>query len=331
VTDDRALEELLAAYALHSCDPDEAVAVEALLRRRPDLAEEVDRLATAAAWLGALEASEPPPALRDAVLASTRPSDHHPNQAALLYKAEAARLERELDRLDPEQYGEVTTNGLTALGLVVHLAAQETLFARSVGRPVDDVNVAAVEARTTVFAERYRDRPYADVVELWHRAVDAVLTWSEDDPGSRSVDWMGQPMRSYDALIARSFENWVHRDDLRRVRGQTSEPPPGPELRLMAAMSVRTLPAALAVTGHARPGRSARVVLTGEGGGSWIVALDDGVVTGNEPDVTLTASALDWCLLVGERLDSSRLHYAVEGDEGLARDLVGAAPAFATL
>ncbi len=66
--DDRALEELLAAYALHSCDPDEAVAVEALLRRRPDLAEEVDRLATAAAWLGALEATEPPPSVRDAVL-----------------------------------------------------------------------------------------------------------------------------------------------------------------------------------------------------------------------------------------------------------------------
>ncbi|HWW45056.1 MAG TPA: anti-sigma factor, partial [Acidimicrobiia bacterium] len=67
--DDR-LAELLGAYALDACDPDETAAIEELLRRRPDLAAEAARLTAAAAWLGATEALEPPARLRDAVFAA---------------------------------------------------------------------------------------------------------------------------------------------------------------------------------------------------------------------------------------------------------------------
>ena len=40
--------ELLGAYALNACEPDEAAAVEELLARRPDLAAEAARLSSAA-------------------------------------------------------------------------------------------------------------------------------------------------------------------------------------------------------------------------------------------------------------------------------------------
>jgi hypothetical protein len=170
------------------------------------------------------------------------------------------------------------------------------------------------------------------VLALWREAVAAVATWAHQRPSPMiTVEWLGLPMAPADALTARSFENWVHRDDLRRVRGAPADPPPAAELGLMAALSMRTLPAAMAATGRARPGRSARLVLTGDGGGSWLVALDPAEAAADEPDVTLTAGALDWCLLAAERLAPTDLDRTVDGDPGLADALVAAAPAFATL
>jgi hypothetical protein len=49
------------------------------------------------------------------------------------------------------------------------------------------------------------------------------------------------------------------------------------------------------------------------------------------PDVTLTADIVDWCLVAGERLTPAELPHTVDGDAGLADDLIAAAPAFATL
>ena len=146
-----------------------------------------------------------------------------------------------------------------------------------------------------------------------------------------TVEWLGLPMSPSDALTARAFENWVHRDDLRSVRRAAADPPPARELRLMATLAMHTLPAGLAATGRVRSGRSARVVLTGAGGGTWHLPLDPTEDAVGEPDLTLTTSALDWCLLAGERLDPHDLPFTVEGDRELADDLVAAAPAFATL
>jgi anti-sigma factor RsiW len=41
---DADVEELLGAYALDACEPDETTAIEAVLARRPDLAREAARL-----------------------------------------------------------------------------------------------------------------------------------------------------------------------------------------------------------------------------------------------------------------------------------------------
>jgi hypothetical protein len=49
------------------------------------------------------------------------------------------------------------------------------------------------------------------------------------------------------------------------------------------------------------------------------------------PDVTLTTNVVDWCRLVGERIPPDQLDCTVDGDAGLAEDLLTAASAFATL
>ena len=154
------------------------------------------------------------------------------------------------------------------------------------------------------------------------------------DPETRDVTlrWLEFDLPRDNVLVARAFENWIHRDDLRRATGHTTEAPPAAELSVMADLSLGTMPMALLASGHSRPGKVARVVLTGAGGGDWLVAMDGGdVASGTTPDVTLTADIVDWCLVAGERLDADALDRTVEGDLALADDLLASATAFATL
>ena len=65
----------------------------------------------------------------------------------------------------------------------------------------------------------------------------------------------------------------------------------------MSDLSMRTLPPGLVAIGRARPDRTARVVLTGDGGGTWRMPLaPDAEARDGDPDVTVWASALDWKL-----------------------------------
>ena len=99
----------------------------------------------------------------------------------------------------------------------------------------------------------------------------------------------------------------------------------------MADLSVTSMPAALEVAGRAHPGKTARIVLTGEGGGGdWLIPFGFAEV-GEAPDVVFTADVVDWCRCVSERLAPEALPRAVEGDPALADDLAAASSAFATL
>ena len=90
------------------------------------------------------------------------------------------------------------------------------------------------------------------------------------------------------------------------------------------------VPAALEASGRARPGRTARIVLTGAGGGEWNVPMQPGADVG-EPDVAITMPVVEWCRRFSERLGADDIDVSVQGDRRLAADLVAAAPVFARL
>ena len=333
--DEAALADLLGAYALDACDPDELEAVQELLVRRPDLSAEVARLTQAAAWIGATEALTAPDrlesSLRDAVRA--RRSSEAIDAPGSCYASSTARLAETIDALAPDDYREPSPNGLDARDLVVHLAAQEGALARVVASSAGDAPGGAdIESNTAAFVDEFRDRPFDDVRAAWRRSVDAVRSWAAD-PASvgTEVRWLGLGFSREDMLVVRAFENWIHRDDLRRVEGRPSDPPPAEELHVMADFSARMMPAALASSSRSRPQKTARLVLTGAGGGEWLVAMGAGADRENPPDVTLTVDVVEWCRLFGERLEPHALARSVEGDEDLARDLVESAPALAML
>ena len=332
-TDDTTLDELLGAYALDALEPAEAAAVEEYVERASHAADEVARLRNAAAWIGATEALTPPPALLDSVLTAARvrrpAQTDDPFLAA--YLSETARYDTLLDILPVDALDVVTFNGLTVHHLVIHLAAMESAVAAAIGRVVvPEVTDDDIERRTAAFVERFCDRPLGEVRGFWRASVNAVANWAEGAPAVKQVDVFGLPFSRESILVMRSFETWTHADDIRRVLDRELSPPPPEVLHRMADLSVTTMPASLEVAERAHRGKTARVVLTGDGGGDWLIPLGFGEM-GTTPDVVVTADVIAWCRVVSERLAPEALPRQVEGDPALADDLAAASSAFATL
>ncbi|HEY3673706.1 MAG TPA: maleylpyruvate isomerase family mycothiol-dependent enzyme [Acidimicrobiia bacterium] len=333
------VDELLGAYALDALDPDELVAVEAVLARRPDLALEAARLSSVAAWLGATEAAEPPGGMRDTVLTAALARRRGPADPVVdVYLSLSDRLEQAIVELPDDALDVVTPNGLTASELIVHMAAQESLLAQNLGTPtVDDLDEEDITSRTHALLSRFAGRELDDAVALWRTSVEANRAWAVANP-DRTAIWRGLGLTRDDTLLVRAFEAWVHADDLRRAAGAPVTRPEVRHLTLMSDLARRILPLALAVSEREHDGKTARLVLTGPGGGDWMVPMGGGtpVYAGTSSgatgaDVTVTADVVDWCLLVGDRVAPEVLRVQVEGDQSLGHDLVAAAPALATL
>ena len=321
--------ELLGAYALDACSPEETAAIEAVLAEHPDLADEAMRLTRAASWIGATETLVPPAWLRDRVYAVAL-RQRTPDRALDTYMSLSGKLAGVIDELPEAALDETTANGLTAHDLVVHMAAQESLLAQNLGVPtIDDLDEEEIVARTHSLLPRFRDRDLAGAVALWRDSVDTNRTWAVANP-DRTAIWRGLGLTRDDTLLVRSFEAWIHSDDLRRASGFPMPPPEPRHLSLMSDLAGRILPLALAVAGREHDGKTARLVLTGEGGGDWLVPMGAGTPSPS-PEVTLTADVVDWCRLVGDRIAPDELRYAVEGDPELGRDLVASGSALATL
>jgi uncharacterized protein (TIGR03083 family) len=330
---DAEVEALLGAYALNACEPDEAAAVESVLARNPVLAREAELLARAAAWLGAAEALDPPSTLRGSVMDTigNRDRGRRSQPVVDLYRAQSERFARAIDDVSQGNLDAATTNGLSARDLVVHEAAQESLLAQAVGAsPLPEIAETDIDARTAAFVEHFQARALDDAIDVWQAAVDANCEWARTTTAT-AVNWRGLDLAADDAIVVRAFETWIHTDDLRRVVGLPGQPPAPHHLALMSDLAGRALSMSLALVGRAREGKTARLVLTGPGGGEWLVAMDGSGPGHGVADVSVTADTVDWCLLVGDRITPEALEHAVEGDAELAADLLAAAPALATL
>ena len=324
------VEELLGAYALDACETDETDAIEEFLAHDPVLAREAERLRHAAAWIGATEALAPPPGLRELVLASARAGDTA-DPALDLFEGETAALAEIVEQVDPRDLERDTWNGLSIRDLIIHCAAQESLAAQLAGRPtVPEVEVVDIDERTAALRNHLAGDPGRAMV-LWHESVEELRRWGSE-PANRDATarWLGVDVARPDVLTIRAFESWIHADDIRRALGRPVVSPPAEHLAVMSDFSGRSTGFALMMAGRSRPGRTARLVLTGDGGGEWLIAMGGGEAA-TTPDVTLTTGVVDWCRLVGERIAPDDLDYSVDGDPGLAEDLLVSASAFATL
>jgi hypothetical protein len=123
-----------------------------------------------------------------------------------------------------------------------------------------------------------------------------------------------------DALIARAFESWIHRDALHRMRGEPGGRP------------LQADPPAGTGVGGPRPGQSERgAVLTGEGGGKCRPTRRDRRARPPTDPSHPDRYRLGLGLVASERLDPADLASAIDSDNALAAKLVGMMSAFAAL
>ena len=133
------------------------------------------------------------------------------------------------------------------------------------------------------------------------------------------------------ALVAASFELWAHVDDIRRAVGHEPLVPGGDELSAMCRLAGGVLPFTLAYVGTPHPGRSARLVLTGPGGGTYVVSTAEEPPAPGDEDALVVIPALGFCRIAGRHLDVDEVDLDIEGDEAFARDMLSSARVLAEL
>ena len=320
-------QDLVGAYALDACEPEEAMALDAYVAMHPEAAAEAERLRDAAAWLGAAGALNPPTSLRDRLLAiAAERVDALPPVDAL--RRETDRFETMLDTLEPADLDAVTYNGLTVRDLVAHVAIIDEAFVVGAGEQTQapvaaDLVAELTAAELPVIAgwsfEQIRDRV--------RRARAALVALGDRLPSDARAG--GYSLGS--ALVIRAFETWTHHDDILAALGRVEQAPEPPVMRAMAELAVHTLPVAMSASGYEYPGRTARVVMTGPGGGDWTFSVDGAEPAAAVPDVVLRVPVEAYCRRFADRVAVDDVPFEIEGDADLGRALVDAAPAFAGL
>ena len=129
-------------------------------------------------------------------------------------------------------------------------------------------------------------------------------------------------------LVVRTFELWTHGEDIRRANQRPPDPLDSERLALMSSGLVDVLAFGMAMSGTTRPGRTARITLTGPGGATFDVALAPGEPVGT-PDAILTMSTLDLCRVAARQLPIATAPMSIEGDSSLVEPLLVGAQAFA--
>ena len=329
--------ELLGAYVLDALDAPESDAVERALAAFPDLRGEVARLGTAVGVLATADATPPGGGVRDRVLGRVRAAPRPPSPPAdliPLYRRQVAELADVLDTVPERAWSRDTAAGWTIHQLVAHLVGVEAYMASRLdlgdftpppGTERDHVGM------TVPIIDAQRARHPAETRQAWERsawAVVGLLEASGPDLLQRRIDLYGISTSARTALVARMFELWTHADDVRRALGQPLVDPDPERLAAMSDVAARSLPTGMTVAGTARPGQSAKVVLLGGGGGTWTVPLALGD-RGGPPAVTVVADVVDFCRLAATRLAPEDLDHDVEGDVGLAAEVLRAAAIFA--
>src|SRR5215218_2048738 len=334
-----AVTELLGAWALDACSPEETATVEDHLAGCPSCAAEADRLGRVAAGLATTVAAPPPARLRDAVLAAavaSRPAAGEEVSAG--YAAWVERFDTLLERLTPAQWRERVIHDLTAQDLVAHLIATDELLAAQLApggaEPPEDpaeLDGALPARRSAASIGEHQGWAPERTRAAWRAQADRLLRDARSSgPGAldRQVRLTDprlprQPLQT--ALVQRLFETWIHADDVRALLGSPPVPPSERQVALITAFGARLLPAALRLAGGDRPPRSARLVLVGPGGGDWTIAPAGQDAPARPPDATVTMDAVEFCYLLGNRRDPGSVPHRVEGDPAVAATLLRAA------
>ena len=339
-------EHELAALALDALDADERAAVESRLRSDPAAAAEADRLREAASLLGSLAAATPASDLRSRVLDAAedrRPAGIgvDPDPATAIDPVEVFRrgIEAsiaEIERLDPAQWrAPLLRRDWDVHEMVGHLIGAARYLDGALGRgdAIRDLPLAEHVAFTQPFIDAHRGTSPAEASAAFAAAFGALAEHAATLDGealATIIQYYGFEVPRATALIAASFELWAHVDDIRRAVGHEPLVPGADELSAMCRLAGGVLAFTLAYVGTPHPDRSARLVLTGPGGGTYVVSTAEDRPAAGDEDALVVIDALEFCRIAGRHLDVDEVDADIEGDATFARDMLSSARVLAS-
>jgi hypothetical protein len=224
--------------------------------------------------------------------------------------------------------------GWSVTQLVVHLLEVDLYFGRQLGLwdhtiddSLEDDHLAMTEAavRASVRAD------FADTVTKWvdvSTAVCSHVAGLDSEQLRERVKFHMLDTRLSTALVVRVFEVWTHVEDLCRTMRRDPPELDAARLHLMTRTAVGAIPLGMLLGNIDCGQHTARIVLTGRGGGVWNQPLQLGLAAG-EPAVTIVADALEFCRMAAQRIEPADLDTEVEGPADLAINVLRGASVFA--
>lgn len=335
-TDHEAVRELLGAWAVGALMPGDERTLAPHLADCDPCGAEAERLrATVRDLDGPPLADGPAPTGRALGLAlRTRAAASRTAPHAAPYAAAVSGLQALLGELDAHgPWNTPVVHDWNVHDTVAHLLAADEPLAVRLGLrapgPCDGVDGTpwrvAWAARTEKVLARERARTPAQTVASWQDQAAALLSCPEAhdvELAGRATTLMGARLPLADHFLVRAFEAWVHADDIGRALDLPVPPPRPAHLWQLVRLAVRILELAL---GPKAP--AVALTVAGEGSEmSWILG------TGAEPvSAELVLEPVDFCLLMGGRVDPAAVPRGVFGSETAAEHVLTRAASLAWL
>ncbi len=238
---------------------------------------------------------------------------------------ESAALDDLVAGLPPERWAlDTPAAGWTVAHQIAHLAWTDRAALAAAADPEEFRRLLA-RAQEAPYgfvdegAARGAAQPPGVLLDRWRQGREELRRVLLAQPAGVRMPWFGPAMSVGGVASGRLMETWAHGQDVADALGVRRAPTA--RLRHVARIGVRTRDFAYAVNRLAPPAAAFRVELTAPGGGeTWVYGPEDAAER-------VTGPALDFCLLVTQRVHRADTALVAEGTE--AERWLGLAQAFA--
>ncbi|MGW0464514.1 TIGR03084 family metal-binding protein [Streptomyces sp. NPDC003027] len=227
-------------------------------------------------------------------------------------RSESEEVDRLVRRLSDERWAAPTpAAGWTVAHQIAHLAWTD----RAALLAVTDPGAFAAEAENALAApDRFVDDgaaegaalPPAVLLDRWRDGRERLQRALREAPPGARFPWYGPPMSAASMGTARLMETWAHGQDVADTLGVVRAPTA--HLRHVAWIGVRARDYAYLVRGIQPPTEPFRVELVAPGGEEWAYGPPGAAQR-------ITGPALDFCLLVTQRVHRDDTALTAEGED----------------
>jgi uncharacterized protein (TIGR03083 family) len=245
------------------------------------------------------------------------------------FRETADDLDALLGSLTVQEWSRPTTTYGDVRATVAHLVGIERLalgWFGAMALPPDEIAADHLAASREAIEELSSADP-ATLRSTWRNHARRVAEAAAAAPDDLAIMAHDIPVGPDGAMLLRTFELWAHHDDIAAATGRRLLAMDGGRLLTLSTGLVRALPFTFALRGQATPDATARIVLTGMGGGTYDLSYGE---AGDRPrDVTIVVDTYNACRMAQRRLDRDEVRIDFDGDAELGERLVAEFGSFA--